>query len=246
MVNEYRYIDLGEEWRMLIISSAVSESYAQLFSEHKTNELLLKLRELGFITDDEPKVHSQLMREIKTLWNDISEDDRKLIIKYSCEVNKIMKIYRIKVFTKEDNIKEVTEDLARKVRYYAKVIALNDYGRIIGGQFIIDIHKWELSQKANRGHVIIYDDGFSQDEIEEFLKPMGTNIDFYKEPLFIKLDNFKDIVSKYEEYFKNFIKWINQDLKELMNNLDSELKELERLENEEMGKIKNYYDNLKV
>lgn len=212
MVNEYRDIDLGEEWRMLIISSAISEAYAQQFSEHKTNDLLVKLKELGFL-NDEPKVLSQLMREIKTKWNEISEYDRKQIIKYSCEVNKIMRIYRIKVFTKEDNIKEVTENLARKIRYYAKVIALNDYGRITGDQFIIDIHKWVLNQRANRGHVIVYDKSISNDVVEDFIKLLGSSIDFYKEPLFIKLDNFEDMISKYKEYEKEFIKWINEDFK---------------------------------
>ena len=211
MINEYKPIDLGEEWRILIISSAISESYAQQFAEHKTNALLLKLKELGFIKDNEPKVHSQLMREIKTLWNDIPEDDRKLIIKYSCEVNRITRIYRIKVFTKEDNIKKVTEDLARKIRYYAKVIALNDYGRIIGDQFIIDIHKWALNQRANRGHVVIYDSSISQDVVQDYIKPLGTRMSFDEEPLFIKLDNFEDIISKYKKYEKEFIKWINND-----------------------------------
>jgi hypothetical protein len=93
--------DLGKEWRMLVISSAISESYIQQFAEHKTNELLEKLKELEFITD-EPKVHSQLMREIKSKWDNLSEKDRNLIIKYSCEVNKINKIYIIKVFTKDN------------------------------------------------------------------------------------------------------------------------------------------------
>jgi hypothetical protein len=203
--------DLGKEWRMLVISSAISESYIQQFAEHKTNELLEKLKELGFITN-EPKVHLQLMREIKSKWDNLSEKDRNLIIKYSCEVNKINKIYIIKVFTKDNNVKEITKELARKVRYYAKVIAYMDYGRIIGDQFIIDIHKWVLNQRANRGHVIVYDNTFNNEEVEEFIKPMGTGFNG-KSTLFIKLDKFDDIIDKYDEYEKLFINYWIKDKK---------------------------------
>jgi hypothetical protein len=205
-----KVFDLGEEWRMLVISSAISESYIQQFAEHKTNELLEKLKELEFITD-EPKVHSQLTIELEEKWNDLSEEDRNLIIKYSCEVNKINKIYRIKMFTKEDNIKEVTEDLARKVKYYATIIARKDEGRIIGDQFIIDIHKWNTNQRANRGHVIVYDNTFNDEEVEEIIKPMGTGFDG-KSTLFIKLDKFQDIIDKYDEYETEFINyWIKDE-----------------------------------
>lgn len=95
------------------------------------------------------------------------------------------------IVTKRINIKEVIDELVKKLGKSVEIIDYkNYYGLVKYKERIIHIHNFSPDMIALKGFQVIYDGNFSNEEIDKYIKKMAKSVNPNKTPEYISLDEF--------------------------------------------------------